>query len=211
MRQGSGYGALAIALHWLIALMILGLVGLGFVMRRMAIDPALQFSLYQWHKSIGIAALGLACLRAALWLFTRHPPPVPSLSPIERKASHATHVALALLSLAVPVAGWAVASTSTLNIPTFFFNLVVIPSLPLARSGAAEDFWTLVHASAAYVLLGLAVFHAAAALYHHFVRRDEVLLRMLGRSPQVLPDPVRPDSGPTPTGPSTGTSEGSKR
>lgn len=202
MRQGSGYGTLAICLHWLIALTILGLVGLGFVMRRLAIDPTLQFSLYQWHKSLGIAALGLAGLRAALWLFTRHPAPVPSLSPLERKASHATHIALALLSLAVPLAGWAVASTSTLNIPTFFFNLVVIPSLPLSRSGAAEDFWTWVHAAAAYALLGLAVLHTTAALYHHFIRRDEVLLRMLGRPPQDLPD-----TGPTPTGPS----EGSKR
>lgn len=200
--HAHGYGALAICLHWLLALMILGLLALGFVMRRMAIDPALQFSLYQWHKSIGLTALGLAALRAVLWLFTRSPSPVPSLTPIERQASHATHIVLALLSLGVPLAGWAVASTTTLNIPTFFFDLVVIPSLPLARSAEAEGFWTLVHMWAAYFLLSLAALHAAAALYHHFIRRDEVLWRMLGR-----PAPDRLEDGTTLTAPT----EGSKR
>lgn len=181
------YGNLAIVLHWLIALMIFGLLGLGFVMRRTAIDPALQFWLYQWHKSIGLVVLGLAALNGLHWLVARHPEPVPSLAPIERQASLVTHVTLALLCLVVPVAGWAVASTTPLNIPTFFFDLVVIPPLPFGRSEAGEEFWSLVHAGAAYLLLALAALHAAAALYHHFIRRDEVLLRMLGREGSDFP------------------------
>lgn len=194
-HQVNGYGFWAIGLHWLIALLILGLIGLGFVMRRTAIDPALQFSLYQWHKSIGLVVLGLAVLRGLIWFVARHPEPVASLGPIERRASLATHVVLALLCLVVPVAGWAVASTTPLNIPTFFFNLVVIPPLPLGRSEAGEDFWSLIHAGTAYLLLALAALHAAAALYHHFIRHDEVLARMLGRegsiSPAAQPRPTR--------------------
>ncbi|MFD1327560.1 cytochrome b [Mycoplana ramosa] len=194
-HQVNGYGFWAIGLHWLIALLILGLIGLGFVMRRTAIDPALQFSLYQWHKSIGLVVLGLAVLRGLIWFVARHPEPVASLGPIERRASLATHVVLALLCLVVPVAGWAVASTTPLNIPTFFFNLVVIPPLPLGRSEAGEDFWSLIHAGTAYLLLALAALHAAAALYHHFIRHDEVLSRMLGRegsiSPAAQPRPTR--------------------
>lgn len=180
-HQVNEYGFWTIGLHWLIALLIFGLLGLGFIMRRTAIDPALQFSLYQWHKSVGLVVLGLAVLNGLHWLAARHPAPVPTLGPIERRASLATHLGLALLCLVVPVAGWAVASTTPLNIPTFFFELVVIPPLPLGRSEAGENFWSLVHASTAYLLLALAALHVAAALYHHFVRHDEVLLRMLGR------------------------------
>ncbi|HVK91681.1 MAG TPA: cytochrome b/b6 domain-containing protein [Mycoplana sp.] len=202
-KQVNEYGIWAIGLHWLIALLILGLIGLGFVMRRTAIDPALQFSLYQWHKSIGLVVLGLAVLRGLIWFVARHPAPVPSLGPIERRASLATHLALALLCLVVPVAGWAIASTTPLNIPTFFFDLVVIPPLPLGRSEAGEDFWSLVHAGTAYLLLALAALHAAAALYHHFVRDDEVLLRMLGRR--------RAEKGPAPAACAPGGREGAEQ
>lgn len=182
-RRKDGYGALSIGLHWLIAVLVIGLIGLGFLMRRTTIDPVLQFSLYQWHKSLGLTVLALAGLRALLWLGSRHPAPLPSLGPIERRVSRTTHLLLALMCLVVPMAGWAVASTTTLNIPTFLFDVVVIPPLPMGRSEAAEAFWSVVHAYAAYLLLGLAALHAAAALHHHFVRRDAVLLRMLGRPP----------------------------
>lgn len=193
-----GYGVWAIGLHWLIALLILGLIGLGFVMRRTAVDPALQFSLYQWHKSVGLVVLALAVLRGLIWLVGRHPEAVASLGPVERRAALATHLTLALLCLVVPLAGWAVASATPLNIPTFFFDLVVIPPLPLGRSEAGEDFWSLVHAGAAYLLLVLAALHAAAALYHHFVRRDEVLSRMLKRTGPHGPHPAPASPAPNP-------------
>jgi cytochrome b561 len=175
----SGFGAVTIALHWTIALLILGLMLIGFVMRRIEIDPALQFSLYQWHKSFGFTALGMAILRTAWWFVERNPLPLPSLSPLEHKAAWLTHHALTALALLVPLAGWAVASASTLDIPSFYFNVIVIPHLPLPRSEASEAFWAFAHAALAYVMLGLIAIHAAAALYHHFMRRDAVLMRML--------------------------------
>lgn len=174
------FGGVAIILHWTIAVLILGLIGLGFVMRRMPIDPAQQFSLYQWHKSIGFTALGLAIVRIFWWMADRHPAPVAGLGPIERGASRAMHVVLAALTIAVPLAGWAVASSSTLNIPTFYFDMMVIPHLPLDKTPEAEAFWSTTHAIAAYVMLALVALHAAAALYHHRWRKDEVLTRMLG-------------------------------
>lgn len=179
--RDNGYGIGEICLHWLMAGLVLGLVVLGFAMRRRGIDPALQFSLYQWHKSFGLIALALAGLRVVLWLAAGRVAPAPGLGAIERRASTATHLLLGFLCLVVPFAGWAVASTTTLNIPTFLFNLVVIPPLPMARSAGAEAFWSWVHATTAYTLLALAALHSAAALFHHFVRRDGVLMRMLGR------------------------------
>lgn len=180
LRNGkSTFGWVTIILHWTIAVLILGLIALGFAMRRLSLDPALQFSLYQWHKSFGFTVLGLAALRAAWHLCDRKPQPTAGLSPLERRASATTHVLLIVLTVAVPLAGWAVASTSTLNIPSFYFDWLVIPHLPMAKSEAAENFWTSTHAVLAYATLGLVALHAFAAVYHHLVRRDEVLARML--------------------------------
>jgi cytochrome b561 len=178
-NSDSGFGSTTIVLHWTMAVLILGLTLLGFIMRRTEIDPALQFSLYQWHKSFGFTALGLAILRTAWWFIERSPAPLAGLSPLEHIAARTTHSVLILLALVVPLAGWAVVSVSTLNIPSFYFNAVVIPHLPLAQSENAEAFWTFAHALLAYLTLGLVTVHAAAALYHHSIRRDEVLVRML--------------------------------
>ncbi|NVD41145.1 cytochrome b [Ensifer sp. HO-A22] len=181
----STFGWVTIVLHWMIAALILGLIALGFAMRRLSLDPALQFSLYQWHKSFGFTVLALAAFRAAWHVFDRKPEATAGLSPLERHASSTTHVVLIVLTLAVPLAGWAVASTSTLNIPSFYFDWFVIPHLPMAKSEAAETFWTSAHAILAYAMLALVLIHAMAALYHHVVRRDDVLARMLAKRPQL--------------------------
>lgn len=122
-----------------------------------------------------------------------HPQPVAGLGPIERQASWTTHVLLALLCLLVPLSGWAVVSTSTLGMPTLLFDVLIVPALPLPRSAAGEAFWSLVHAATAYLLAALAALHAVAALYHHFIRRDAVLLRMLGQVPATDPRSGRHD------------------
>lgn len=177
-QDAFGWGT--IVLHWMIALLIVGLIVLGYVMTRPDIDPELQFSLYQWHKSFGMTALALAFTRLVWWLANIHPDPVASLSSLERRASSVTHAFLLALTIAVPLAGWAIASTSTLNIPTLFFNRWLIPHLPMEKSEAAETFWSNAHAWLAYGLAGLVLLHTGAALLHHFWHRDDVLRRMLG-------------------------------
>lgn len=183
MLRGSvnAYGLFAILLHWLIAVLILSLLVLGYIMTRPDIDPALQFTLFQWHKSFGMLVLGLAVVRLLQWLLSPKVAPVETLKPVERIASLTVHKLLLVLGVLVPLAGWAIASVSPLGIPTFMFNLFVVPHLPLAQSEEAETLWSTVHATLAYTLLCLVVLHAAAAVYHHVWRRDDVLLRMLGR------------------------------
>ncbi|CCE95658.1 Cytochrome b561 homolog 1 [Sinorhizobium fredii HH103] len=178
-NSDHGFGTVTIVLHWTIALLILGLLLIGFVMRRTEIDPALQFSLYQWHKSFGFTALGAGLVRAIWWLVERSPRPVPGLRPLEHVAARETHRILITLGFLTPLAGWAVASASTLNIPSFYFNIIVIPHLPLPQSDSSEAFWAFTHALLAYAMLALVVVHAAAALYHQFIRGDAVLMRML--------------------------------
>lgn len=179
-RPADGYDPIAIVLHWLIALLILGLLVLGFVMTLQSIDPALQFSLFQWHKSFGMLALLLAAVRLVHSLTVVRVKPVKGLSALEHRSADAMHYLLLTLAVVVPVAGWMIASVSPLEIPTFAFNLFVIPHLPVPKSDAAEAWWTTVHAVLAYSTLALVLLHSGAALYHHYVRHDDVLTRMLG-------------------------------
>lgn len=176
-RDTFGWGT--IVLHWMIAWLIVGLIILGFVMVRPDINPELQFSLYQWHKSFGMTVLALSVIRVIWWLTNRHPAPVKELSPLEARSASAVHLLLLAMTIAVPLAGWAVASTSTLGIPTLVFNRVLVPHLPLRPSAEAEAFWTTMHALLAYGMCGLVVLHAAAAFHHEFFRRDGVLSRMI--------------------------------
>lgn len=181
MRHSADrYDLLTIILHWLIAALILGLIVLGFVMIRPSIDPSLQFSLFQWHKSFGMLALLLAAIRLVHSLIFVRVRPVAGMFPLEHLGAKMMHHVLLLLAVAVPVAGWMIASVSPLDIPTFAFNLVVIPHLPVPKSDAAEAWWTTVHAVLAYSTLALVCLHSGAALYHHYRRHDDVLTRMLG-------------------------------
>lgn len=173
------YDPLTIILHWLIAALIVGLLVLGFVMTRPSIDPVLEFSLFQWHKSFGMLALLLAAVRFLHSVLLVRIKPADGIGHSEHLASKAVHHALLLLAMAVPLAGWLIASTSPLQIPTFAFNTVVIPHLPVPKSDAAEAWWTTVHAVLAYTMLALVLLHSLAALHHHYLRRDSVLTRML--------------------------------
>ncbi|MCZ7466187.1 cytochrome b [Rhizobium rhizogenes] len=175
----TSFGLVAIAFHWTIAILFLGQLGLGYLMSRDNIDPVLQFDLFQYHKSIGFLVLALAVLRFIWSVFSRKPRPLDGEGLVSRLGARAAHAALLLLTLAVPLAGWAVASTSPLQIPSYVFDLIVVPGLPMAISDQAEAFWTDIHATLAYLAAGIVLLHGAAALWHHFVRKDPTLRRMI--------------------------------
>ncbi len=172
-RNTSGaYGLVAICLHWLIALMFLTQIGLGYLTQITDDQPQLQFELYQLHKSTGFLILALALLRLGWTVSSQRPRPLPARFPIEPALARLVHLALLTLTIAVPVTGWAIASASTLEIPSYAFNLVVIPDLPLNRTEGNERLWSDIHAALAYFAAALAIAHAAAAIYHHVIRRD---------------------------------------
>lgn len=180
MLRNSKYsfGLVSILFHWIIALIFLGQICFGYLMTRVS-DYTLQFNLFQWHKSFGFLVLGLSALRL-VWKFANIRPEDPeSLSPLERSAAHAAHMFLYIALFLIPLTGWAIASSSPLQIPTFMFNLVVIPQLPLEVSDSAEAFWTASHAYLAYFSAFVAACHILAALHHHFWKRDTILTRML--------------------------------
>lgn len=178
MSRGAAYGPVSISFHWAIAALFLGQIALGFSMERVK-SMALQFELIQWHKSFGFLILTLAALRLCWRFVAGAPVPEASLGPFERRAAAAVQGALLALTLIVPLAGWALASTSTLGIPSFVFDLVLVPPLPLTPSAEAEAFWRNTHKLLAYGALLLVAGHAAAAVRHHFLLRDGVLGRMV--------------------------------
>lgn len=179
------YGSVAIVLHWLIAFAILGLLILGTVMVRLTPGSSLQFELYQWHKSVGITVLALSLLRLG-WRLIHPPPALPvTLRPWERALARFTHVGFYVLMLALPVSGWMMVSASTWNIPTVLYGTVPLPHLPvldtLENKKPVEDALKEVHEWLAITIAALLVLHVAGALKHHFVLRDDTLLRMLPR------------------------------
>lgn len=181
LRNTHGcYGIVAIALHWGIALFFFGQIVLGYLMQAVADRPRLQFDLYQWHKSFGFVIFALALLRVAWAISSVRPRPVSATPRWEATVAQLAHILLLTLTIIIPLTGWAIASTSPLRIPSFAFNLVVVPDLPLIRSDEMEAFWSRLHALLAYGAGLLSVAHAGAAVHHHIIRKDATLARMLG-------------------------------
>ena len=177
------YDAMAIGLHWLIALGILALIAVGLTMTHTQLGPMAKFQLYQLHKSIGITVLFAVALRA-LWRLTHRPPRLPdAMPPLERRAAEGAHAALYAFLFLLPLTGWALVSASPFNIPTVLYGVIPWPHLPvlstLTDKTPVERVLKLVHGKAAWLLIALVAVHAGAALRHHFILRDGIMQRML--------------------------------
>jgi cytochrome b561 len=174
----QAYGMVAILLHWLIALLIIGQLVVGTVMVRL-VNQRLAFELIQWHKSVGFLTLALVVARLA-WRLANPLPSYPATLPAwETRTARAMHRLLYALMVALPLSGWALVSVSVLAIPTFAFYLFVIPHLPLGISEASESFWAMAHRLLGYLMMVLVSIHAAAALRHELWLRNGLLRRML--------------------------------
>ena len=179
LPQPLRYSTPAIALHWLLALMLLNSFCVGFYMSGLSFSP-LRLKLYNWHKWAGIAILSLSALRLG-WRLWRRPPPLPAsmlraMPAWQQAAHHGTHAALYVLFFAVPLLGWAYSSAK--GYPIVWFGVLPLPDwVPVSESLATV--LKPLHALAAYGLIGLMVLHVAAALKHQFIDRDGVLKRML--------------------------------
>jgi cytochrome b561 len=173
-EQLGRYSGLQKALHWIIAALIVGQVAAGLTMTNLADGPA-KNALYELHKSAGLTVLALALVRVAV----RSMRGAPSLEPMpdwQRRAAHASHYAMYVLIVLVPLAGWT--ATSSCCPPLNLFWTVPL-TLPVPGD---EAFWKAVfriHFALAFMLATIALIHMAAALHHHLVRRDRTLLRML--------------------------------
>ncbi|MET0202853.1 MAG: cytochrome b [Casimicrobiaceae bacterium] len=168
------YGGVAIALHWITALLIVANLLLGLSMVRLALSPQ-KLQWYQWHKWIGTTVFLLTSLRL-LWRLSHPPPPPVPMPDWQRRASRISHAALYVLLLLIPLSGWIYSSAT--GVQVVYLGLFPLPDL-VAKDRALAAVLKVTHLTLNSALFAIVCVHVAAALRHHFVQRDDVLHRML--------------------------------
>jgi cytochrome b561 len=175
------FGLVAKTLHWLTLVLLVGSFTLAVSMVNMPFSPR-KLEFYSWHKWVGVTIFLLAMLRLGWRLANPAPLQPEGTPPWQRRLASLSHAALYAILIVMPVTGWIM--SSALNLPVVYLGLIPIPS-PFGVNRALGDAMKVVHLSLAVTLLVLVAIHVLAALYHHFVLRDDVLRRM-------LPWPARP-------------------
>jgi cytochrome b561 len=180
------YDPVAKAFHWLTAFLVLAMLAIGWAMT----DGTLNRTLFTWHKSIGVTILVLTGLRLG-WRLMNPPPPLPAHMPNwQCKVAHATHWALYAFLIVMPLSGWMIVTAFGSNIVVY--GLLPLPDFPflsgLPNKATMVERLGDVHAALAFVLAGLLALHIGAALKHHFIDRDGVLLRIM---PEIFVRPLQ--------------------
>jgi cytochrome b561 len=184
IRQGmtgntkSSWGTISRSLHWILGLAIIGMIAYGWWMNHYS--PRVDRFFYRSiHADIGYLVLLLTVIRL-IWRSVNRTPEMPGDIPRWLTiAARVNHWALYLVTITVAMLGWAMsgARPPDKNYASFFgwFNVPQFTSPDKVAAGAYEDR----HILFAYVLLALIVLHIAAAVWHHFIRRDHVAMRMI--------------------------------
>jgi cytochrome b561 len=181
-NTGAAWGAIAKFFHWCIATLIFVQFALGWVAVSWHLSPT-KLELFVWHKSIGMLVLLLVVLRLVWRLVNPTPALAADTPPLERAAAHASHGLLYLLMLVMPLSGWAINSAA--KIPFRVFWLFPLPPI-VAPDKALAELAKHVHFILFILIATIVAIHVAAAFRHHYVKRNETLIRML---PQRRPTP----------------------
>lgn len=167
------YTAVARTLHWVIAVLIIANLVLGFAHDALPGDWAVM----PVHKSIGLTVLALTLLRL-MWRIAHRAPPLPDEMPgWEKAAAHAAHFAFYAFMILVPLSGWIMVSAGARPLNWFF--LFDVPKFAVTKSDAIVGLSGAGHEIMGFAWAALVIVHIAAALRHHFVLKDNVLRRMI--------------------------------
>jgi cytochrome b561 len=169
------YTRTAVTLHWLVFLLILAAFPLGYYMHDLPLSPH-KLRMYSYHKWIGVTVLMFAVIRVS-WRATHRPPAMPeTMKPWEKLAAESVHYLLYALIFAIPISGWLM--SSAMGFQTVWFGVLPLPDL-VGKNKELAGVLHEVHEMLNYGLAGLVAGHAGAALKHHFIERDDVLVRMI--------------------------------
>jgi cytochrome b561 len=172
--QPTHFAPLARLLHWLMALMVISMLFIGAGMAASVSER------HQWlinlHKPLGVAILLLVIVRLAVRFSTRQPPLPADLPAWQAFAAKASHALLYALMLILPLLGWAMISAA--GDPVMLSSSLQLPSI-LPANAQVFAFLRKSHGYLAYLLFLTVLLHLAAALFHGWVRRDDVLNSML--------------------------------
>ena len=172
----DSFGSISILLHWLMAVLIMGLIIIGFLMTSLAPGPQ-KAQVYELHKAIGFIVLLMTMFRWYWMLSNVRPAPLPTWSHGELSMAFVSKWLLMLLMLMMSMSGalYTLASGYDINV----FGLLTISGFA-EPSIMIKDFTSGVHEIGAYVIAGLVILHIVAVLKHHLIRKDNTLNRMLG-------------------------------
>ena len=178
-NTSSSYGYVSIFFHWVSALTVFGLFGLGFYMVDLTYYDSWYKTAPDLHKSIGLIFFAFMLLRV-LWRIKQvKPDHLASHSTFEKKAGKVIHSVLYLLIFTIMLAGYLISTADGRGIEVF--EIITVPAIGFSIENQ-EDIAGLVHEWLAYLLIVLATLHALAALKHHVIDKDDTLNRMIGRS-----------------------------
>lgn len=171
------FGVVSMAIHWLVAIAVFSLFGLGYWM----VDLSYYDDWYRTgpdiHRSIGMLLL-LAMLFRLVWRWLNPlPRPLPSHSRLEVRAAHCAHFMLYVLIFVAMASGYLISTADGSSISVF--DWFEVPSVTGQIKGM-EDTAGLVHYWSTWSLVVLAGLHGLAAIKHHLIDRDDTLRRMLG-------------------------------
>ena len=171
------WGAVSQLFHWVIVALILVMAYIGLTMGDLPNGPR-KINIYALHKSIGLTILALVVLRVLWRVYAGAPAPVPGTPTWQQRIASVTHFLLYALLFAIPLSGWVLNSSA--GYPLQWFKLFNLPAL-VTRDADLRQLAGNVHELLFWSLVGLALLHAAAALYHHIFQRDDTLARLLPR------------------------------
>lgn len=174
------YARIAVVLHWLIALAIIANIIGGLTLDWFLdnADPAMKAQglvNIALHKSLGLTIILLTVVRLA-WRLANPPPALPAhMTRLERRLARSSHAAFYLLMFALPLSGWALASTG--RAPIRWFGALDVPHLPVAAS--QRGLLGEGHELLGWTMVALLALHILAALKHQIFDRDEVMASMV--------------------------------
>lgn len=169
----AGYDGIARFFHWLVVLLVAAQFVIGWIMPDIHKGTRPE-GLIAWHLGVGATLIAVIVLRI-VWRIAHRPAPA-QVSPFLRVVSHITHGLLYLALLAVPLLGWANASSRGWSVK--LFGLLPYPAIAPVDSPVGHEMGDI-HGYLAWVLFALIALHIAAALFHRFILKDRVLQRML--------------------------------
>jgi cytochrome b561 len=177
------WGVVAQTFHWVIVALLI--VQVTLAERADELTGIRKLGVLAYHKAFGITILGLVVLRLLWRSVNTHPALPDDLKPYERRLARFSHAALYLLLFAIPLSGWMMSSARGFPVSWFGFwfparwsRFFQLPDL-VPKNHSLYEALVMTHVTLVCVLAAVVALHLAGALQHHFIRRDDVLRRML--------------------------------
>ena len=180
--SSSGFGLVTILLHWVCAILILFLFGLGIYMRGLDYYSTWYHRGPELHISLGLFVLLLMSLRVCWRAFNQTPLPLEGINSRTQLAAKIIKILLYIFTFVICITGYFI--TTADGQAASFFNLAHFPAI-IELGAHNVDRAGLLHKYLSWGIVGIATLHGAAALFHHIVKRDKTLVRMLKPAPET--------------------------